>query len=83
MGGLPDAEHEVDDCLDDLEVRAAIIGRGLVLTEFESSDLMLHAVDAGHVRPLGVFRDAADAWEAVDAVDDHAAGRATSARIRG
>jgi hypothetical protein len=83
----PDPDGAAEECLDDLAVREAIIGHGLVLTEVESAevdsnDLLLHAVDAGHVRPIGVFRDAADAWEAIDVVDDAAAGRRSSARIR-
>jgi hypothetical protein len=78
----PDLAGEAEECLDDLQVREAIIGRGLVLTEENSSDLMLHTVDAGHVKPIGVFRGAADAWEAIDAVDDAAAGRPSRARIR-
>lgn len=84
-----DPHDEADSCLDDLAVREAIIGRGLVLTETDSNepesgprDLLLHAVDAGHVSPIGVFRGAADAWEAIDAIDDAEAGRPSRARIR-
>jgi hypothetical protein len=93
---LVDRYGEADSCLDDLAVREAIIGRGLVLTETDSDepesglrepesgpkDLLLHAVDAGHVSPIGVFRGAADAWEAIDAIDDAEAGRPSRARIR-
>ena len=77
----PPFDLDAESCLDDLEVREAIIGRGLVLTEVEENDLLLHAVDAGHVRTLGLFPGAAEAWKAIDIVDDKAAGRVPTAKL--
>lgn len=66
--------------LDDLELRHAIVGEGVVLDETEDGGFILYAVDAGCVDAVGRFDQAADAWRAVDALDD--ARKASASRWR-
>ena len=70
------AHPEVDPGvrLDDLTLRDAVLGEALVLIESGGGELTLHELTGGHVHPIGSFANAAEAWEAVDAVDDRATG---------
>jgi hypothetical protein len=57
--------------LDDLDLRNAILGEGVVLEEeADGGGFVLYAVDAGYVSEIGRFGAAAEAWRAVDALDD-------------
>jgi hypothetical protein len=57
--------------LDELNVAEAVLGDGLVLVEDHAADqLEIHRIDSGRAIVLGVFEDAADAWRALDELDD-------------
>jgi hypothetical protein len=66
--------------LDDLDLRNAILGEGVVLEEAPGDGFVLYAVDAGCVNEIGRFGAAAEAWRAVDALDD--ARKASASRWR-
>jgi hypothetical protein len=62
--------------LDDLDLRNAILGEGVVLEETAGRGFVLYTVDAGYVSEIGCFGAAAEAWRAVDALDDVRKGSA-------
>lgn len=66
--------------LDDLDLRNAILGEGVVLEETAGRGFVLYTVDAGYVSEIGCFGAAAEAWRAVDALDD--ARKASASRWR-
>jgi hypothetical protein len=55
--------------LDSLDLRKAVLGERVVLSEPCAGTLVLHEVAAGRARLLGAFDDAASAWLAIDALD--------------
>jgi hypothetical protein len=55
---------------DSLDLRGAIISPGLALSEDSNGRLVLHTLTGGRASKLGTFDDAADAWRALDAVDE-------------
>jgi hypothetical protein len=61
--------------LDALELRNAIIGDELVLEERPLREFVLHEVVDCRARELGRFHGAADAWVAIDEIDDALAER--------
>jgi hypothetical protein len=56
--------------VDDLQLRDAIIGDGVVLEESGTGDYALYEVSAGIASEVGRFRGAAPAWRALDMLDD-------------
>jgi hypothetical protein len=54
---------------DSLNLRDAVFGDGLILTEDESNRYVLHTLEAGQSRLLGVFTSPADALSALDAYE--------------
>jgi hypothetical protein len=69
--------------LDDLDLRCAILGEGVVLQETPSGGFVLYEVVAGSVTELGRFAGAADAWLALDALDPVREGKSFARRGRG
>ncbi|MHB8690915.1 MAG: hypothetical protein ACYDHH_06680 [Solirubrobacteraceae bacterium] len=61
--------------LDALELRNAVIGDELVLEERPLREFVLHEVVDCRARELGRFQGAADAWIAIDELDDQLAER--------
>ncbi len=55
--------------IDSLDLRGAIIGHGLALSQDSQHRLVLHTLTAGHASKLGTFDSAADAWRALDEID--------------
>jgi hypothetical protein len=71
LGELDDIEATtLSPRLDDLDLRNAILGEGVVLEEAPGGGFVLYTVDAGYVSEIGCFGAAAEAWRAVDALDD-------------
>lgn len=56
--------------LDDLQLHDAVIGERTVLQELPNREFALYTVEAGDVAEVGCFRGAAEAWRAIDALDD-------------
>jgi hypothetical protein len=54
---------------DSLDLRGAIIGPGLALSEDSNGRLVLHTLTGGRASKLGTFDNAADAWRALDELD--------------
>jgi hypothetical protein len=68
--------------LDDLDLRDAILGEGVVMQERPSGGFVLYEVVAGCVTELGRFDGAADAWLALDALDPVQEGKSSVRRER-
>jgi hypothetical protein len=75
--------HIMTRRLDDLDLRDAILGEGIVLQERPSGGFVLYEVVAGCITELGRFDGAADAWLALDALDPVRDGSASFRRGRG
>jgi hypothetical protein len=68
--------------LDDLDLRDAVLGEGVVLQERPSGGFVLYEVVAGCITELGTFDGAADAWLALDALDPVRDGTSSIRRER-
>jgi len=55
--------------VDDLDLRDATIGGGLVLHKTDDRRLVIDEIDAGRIRRVGTFDSAASALRALDALD--------------
>jgi hypothetical protein len=77
---LPDETEPktADRRLDDLELHDAILGDGVVLQRTPGRGFVLYTVDAGYVDEVGRFGSTAEAWRAVDALDDERRGPSSS-----
>jgi hypothetical protein len=55
--------------LDPLDLRSAVVGPDLVLSEDGHQRVVLHTVDSSRTQLLGSFDDVVEAWRAVDQLD--------------
>jgi hypothetical protein len=60
----------LDFYLDTLELTTAVIGSGVILGEVPEGGFILYAVSGCRARVVGWYPTAAEAWRAVDAIDD-------------
>ena len=63
-----------DVAVDELSVRGAVIGDGLMLRRDGREAVTIHTVEGGRARLLGSFPTAAEAWRALDDLDAPDAG---------
>jgi hypothetical protein len=54
---------------DDLDLRGAVVGNGLALTQGRDGRLSIHELSGGTARHLGSYANAADAWRLLDELD--------------
>jgi hypothetical protein len=57
------------NALDPLDVRSAVVGPDLVLSEDDRQRIVLHTVDSSRSQLLGSFDDVVEAWRALDQLD--------------
>jgi hypothetical protein len=61
----------IDTKADDLNLKGAVLGEGLVLRPERDGRLTIHAVEAGRVTHVGTFESAAAALAALDELDEY------------
>ena len=65
---------DADDYLDALELRESVLAPGVVLSDDRDGGYLIPEVRECRAHRLGRYATAADAWRAIDALDDAAAG---------
>jgi hypothetical protein len=66
---VPAPTEERELAVDSLNLRDAVIGDGLVLTETEDRRFVIHTLDSGRAQLLGSFDSVARALEALDELE--------------
>jgi hypothetical protein len=53
----------------DLDLDAAVVGDGLLMSRRPPGPFVIFALESGRARRIGAFSDVREAWEAIDALD--------------
>jgi hypothetical protein len=68
-GNVPNMKITGRNTLDPLDLRSAVVGPDLVLSEDDHQRIVLHTVDSSRSQLLGSFDDVAEAWRALDQLE--------------